>query len=319
MNYRSISDLSKAIRSNLFRVPADVDLVVGIPRSGMLAASILALNLNIRFCDVDFFLKNDALRSGVTRNARYPAINSPSDAKHILIVDDSVSSGESLQLIRNQIVAERRPQRVTYCAIYTAPSATEKVDVYFEVLKHPRVFEWNLMHRAFLQECCVDIDGVLCVDPTELQNDDGPAYKEFLRNASPLVIPSYPVGHLVTSRLERYRGETEQWLKKHNVAYGMLHMLDLPDAKTRRLLGCHASFKAEVYGRLTNTELFIESEPDQAKLIANLSGKHVLCFSTQEMCDPAHSFVQMQNKTRSLARRVLGKVVRESKKLISND
>jgi hypothetical protein len=49
MNFRSISDLS----ADLFRwsdeLPRDLTLIVGIPRSGILAASILALHRNLPF------------------------------------------------------------------------------------------------------------------------------------------------------------------------------------------------------------------------------------------------------------------------------
>lgn len=35
MNYRSISDLNQIILKRLYIIPRDIDLVVGIPRSGM--------------------------------------------------------------------------------------------------------------------------------------------------------------------------------------------------------------------------------------------------------------------------------------------
>ena len=38
MHYRSISDMNDAIVRNLHRLPRDIDLVVGVPRSGILAA-----------------------------------------------------------------------------------------------------------------------------------------------------------------------------------------------------------------------------------------------------------------------------------------
>ncbi len=45
MNYRNIADLNHTIRQNLHRLPRNVDVVVdvvvGIPRSGLLAANIV--------------------------------------------------------------------------------------------------------------------------------------------------------------------------------------------------------------------------------------------------------------------------------------
>jgi hypothetical protein len=49
MNYRSIADLSNTITRNLHRLPRDVDLIVGVPPSGILAAAITALSLIVRF------------------------------------------------------------------------------------------------------------------------------------------------------------------------------------------------------------------------------------------------------------------------------
>ena len=45
--------------------------------------------------------------------------------------------------------------------------------------------------------------------PTKEQNDDGPEYVSFLLNAVPLYLPGSKIGTLVTSRLEKYRVETE--------------------------------------------------------------------------------------------------------------
>ena len=45
MNYRSISDLNNIILQRLSILPRDFDLIVGVPRSGMLPANLLALYL----------------------------------------------------------------------------------------------------------------------------------------------------------------------------------------------------------------------------------------------------------------------------------
>lgn len=317
MNYRSIADLSNTIRKNIHEIPRDVDLIVGVPRSGMLAANILALNLNLRFCDINSFVNDVALIQGRTRQSRHPLLEYPSQAKHALIVDDSIYSGMSLDFVKSKIEEKSLVKKVTYCAIYAAPLSAKLVDIYLELVKLPRLFEWNLMHRPFLSECCVDIDGVLCVDPTDEQNDDGPAYIEFIESAQPLAIPSYPVGHLVTSRLEKYRSETERWLAEHGIEYQKLHMLDLPDAKTRRQLGCHASFKAGIYRKLRDTSLFIESEPVQAIQIANSSGKPALSFSTQQFYESNVSYAYVAHKSRRLLHRLVAKLVRMSKRLLN--
>jgi uncharacterized HAD superfamily protein len=156
------------------------------------------------------------------------------------------------------------------------------VDFHFEVCRLPRAFEWNFMTNPILESACVDIDGVLCVDPTPEQNDDGPAYESFLDSAAPLHRPSRRIFALVTSRLEKYRVQTEKWLAGQNIEYGHLHMMDVPDMATRRRLGNHADFKAAFYAK-SKARLFIESEPRQALRIAEMTDKPVLCVSNCEM------------------------------------
>ncbi len=64
MNFRSIQDLNEAIVRGLPRIPRDVDLVVGIPRSGLLAGSILALHLNVPLTDLQGLIEGRTIQSG---------------------------------------------------------------------------------------------------------------------------------------------------------------------------------------------------------------------------------------------------------------
>ena len=92
------------------------------------------------------------------------------------------------------------------------------------------------------------------------QNDDGKNYVDFLLNAKPHILPSYKIHSLVTSRLEKYRSYTEQWLKKHNILYENLIMLDLPDKDSRLKLNAHAAHKAAYYKKSSNLEIFQAKE-----------------------------------------------------------
>ena len=316
MNYRSIADLSHTIRENLHKIPRDIDLIVGVPRSGILPANIIALSSNLKITDLAGYIANTTLLSGQTRKSLFAEVLKPTDAKHVLVVDDSIDSGCSLKSTQTKIAELRRKQKITYCVIYSTKQSTHQPDIFFEVVPAPRIFEWNVMHRPALAQCCLDIDGLLCLDPTDAENDDGPAYINFLRNVPSLVVPSHKIGHLVTSRLEKYRNETELWLEKHGFVYGQLHMLDLPDAKTRRHLGCHASFKASIFRRLADTELFIESEASQAIDIANIAGKPVLCSRTQKIYYPGASYALVERKTYTFVRRVLNKLKNITKRVL---
>lgn len=280
MNYRSIADLNSGIKRLIPELPNDLDLIVGIPRSGLLVANLLALHLNLPLTDVEGLCKNRILQTG----RRYEDDNIPDLLKNnkVLIVDDSVYSGMQMKQARAKLENARLPHQIYYAAVYVTPQGHRCTDFWHEIVDLPRVFEWNVMHHDVLANSCVDIDGILCPDPTEQENDDGENYQRFLTNVKPLIVPTKNIGWLVTCRLEKYRDLTEEWLKKHNISYRQLVMMDLPDKETRVALGSHASFKAKVY-KTVNAELFIESSYGQAQEIVNLADKPVLCTETGQM------------------------------------
>lgn len=291
MQYRSIADMNATIARNLHRLPGDIDLVVGIPRSGMLAANLLSLTANIQMTDLDSFVAGKIFSSGITK--RSTALGrTMAEMRRVLILDDSINGGSAMREARVKAAAAGIPRdRLIFAAVYGTYEEYEETDFVFEVVQQPRLFQWNFMHHKFLGQSCVDIDGVLCLDPTNEENDDGPGYLRFLAEAHPLYVPTHRIASLVTSRLEKYRSETEAWLRKRGIEYEELVMLDLPSKEERRRLAAHGRFKAEVYRR-SNAILFIESEHNQAVNIAKLSGKPVLCVETHEIITPTSALVR---------------------------
>lgn len=285
MNFRTISQMNDHIVAGLGKVPRDVDLIVGIPRSGMLPATILALSLNVALTDLNGFLNGRLLEAGISRKG-FQRISQLEDAKKILVVDDSCFSGSQMAVVRKQVTNANFGGQVLYAAVYTTEESCNLVDLYFDVCPMPRMFEWNIMHHPGLQQACLDIDGVLCIDPTDAENDDGDNYSRFLDEAKPLWIPTAPVGWLVTSRLEKYRPQTETWLAKHRVKYGELIMLNMASAAERRAAKCHGRFKGEVYGSKP-AQLFIESDPAQSAEITELSCKAVFCVADRQVYLPS--------------------------------
>ena len=278
MNYRNIDDLNHCILQHLSILPRDFDLIVGIPRSGMFPANLLALYLNLPVTDLDSFRNGHVYQTG----ERGKTFNM-THIRKVLVVDDSIATGNAINKCRTLLKALNDNYEIKYCAIYSVPEHTRSVDYHFEILDYPRFFQWNIMNHGILKKACLDIDGVLCVDPTPEENDDGPRYREFLLNAQPLFIPRTEVGTLVTSRLEKYRPETMAWLKKNHVKYDKLVMLDLPNKEARQRANCHASFKAKEYKLSTTYMLFVESSLQQAIEINRLTKKPVLCTETFQM------------------------------------
>ncbi|WCT74326.1 phosphoribosyltransferase [Sphingomonas naphthae] len=281
MEYRSLADLNDTVCRQIDRIPPDVSLVVGVPRSGLLAANLIALNLNLPLLDLEAWLHGLAPHVGRTVRSTMKA----RDRERVLVVDDSILSGESMVTVRERVAAARPDADVLYCAVYGAGGDHPEVDLTLESVAHPRIFQWNLMRHNRLATACFDIDGVLCADPEHHENDDGPLYEQFVLNARPLLVPGVRIGHLVTSRLERFRPQTEAWLDARGIEYDRLWMIDLPTAEERRRLKAHAPHKARVY-RETGACLFVESEDRQAQTIAELSGLPVLSIEGQRMVWP---------------------------------
>jgi uncharacterized HAD superfamily protein/adenine/guanine phosphoribosyltransferase-like PRPP-binding protein len=306
MHYRSIADLNDDIIAGLPRIPADVDLVVGIPRSGLLAGTLIALALNVPIADVEGFAAGRILSAGRTRRRKLFDAD-PRNARRVLVVDDSADTGQSMREARERLVAAFPGTAFCFCVVYGVAQRCEGVDLVLKVVPQPRLFQWNIMHHNMLARCCVDIDGVLCADPSEEQNDDGERYLEFLLDAPPVHTPTRRIGWLVTSRLEKYRKETETWLARRDIDYGALVMLDLPSKEARQRTGSHAAFKAEVYGRTPDALLFIESERDQARDISRLAGKPVLSLGSQELFTPEPlSAAALAQRLRTLPSRYKG-------------
>ena len=285
MFYRSIADLNSIILKRLSILPRDFDLIVGVPRSGMLPANLLALYLNKPYTDIHSFLSGHIYKSGA--RGQFFAND---EFKTVLVVDDSVSSGKAIIEVKEMLKPHSDRFRFSYCTVYMLPGKEHLVDYYFETVPLPRYFQWNIFNYSSLEKACFDIDGVLCADPSPDQNDDGPRYRDFLLSAQPLYIPGAKIGTLVTSRLEKYRKETELWLEKNKVRYNDLVMLDLPDMAARQRANNHAEHKAGVY-KSKPYVLFFESDLSQARGINRLTGKPVFCTETFEMIFDSESVI----------------------------
>ena len=285
MYYRNVKDLNNIILQRLSIIPRNLDLIVGVPRSGMLPANLLALYLNKPYTDIHSFLNGHIYKSGA--RSQFFDI---AEFKNILIIDDSIASGSAMVEVKESLKHLNDKFNIKYCAIYVIPGKEKMVDYYFETVPLPRYFQWNILNHTTLEKACFDIDGVLCADPLPEENDDGEKYINFLLNAPPLFIPGSKIGTIVTSRLEKYRKETETWLAANNIKYNDLVMLDLPNMEARQRANNHGDHKAKAYLAKPYV-LFIESEYNQAVEINRITKKPVLCTANFEMIFESESFM----------------------------
>ena len=249
------------------------DLVVGIARSGIIPATILALHWNVSLCSLQDYI-NGQFSMGC--GLRY---QDPKEIKNVMIVDDSIRMGGTIAEAKRLVKKANFNHKVGWAVIYADDDKDYENIIFHKTIRQGRMFQWNwISHKEMLSHSVWDIDGCMCVKPTVEQNDDGEKYRKFLLNAPPLYLPQYPINGIVTSRLEKFRPETEQWLKKHNVKYKELIMLNYPTGRSRRMLGHHAHHKAMQF-KVIKSSFFVEDELWQAEEIHKITGKHVLCLA----------------------------------------
>lgn len=273
LNVRSIADMSRLIAENLHRIDrTKFDCIVGIPRSGMIPAAMIATHLQLPLADVRGYAAG--IVSGRSGASERPG-------KRVLLVDDSANKGGAMARALDLLPKGTEVTRLAIFGPYQRQPESI-VDVWFEIVPGPRVFAWNMAKHIRLPRWGFDFDGVFCRDPLKAENDDGPAYARFLREAEPLFVPQRPIGHIVTCRLEKYRTRTENWLRRHGVRFERLHMMPYATKAERMAAGNRGGWKAGVVREL-EVEMFIESCPKQAGIIAREAGVPVWCTRTQSL------------------------------------
>lgn len=273
LNFRSVADLNRAIAQNLWRLDrTKYDVVVGIPRSGMIPASLIATHLQLPLADATSY-RHDLVfgRSGKLMAA----------GPRVLLVDDTSNNGHAMQ--RAVQMLGPRALKVTRLAIYGPYKGDNSiVDMFFEECPGPRAFQWNLWKHIRLERWGFDFDGVFCRDPSKEENDDGARYETFMATAPAMFMPQRPVGVVITCRLEKYRDDTLRQLARYGIIANQLIMMPYPTKAARQAAGNRGGWKAAKIKEL-GLEFFVESSPSQAKVIASNAQIPVWCTSTQEL------------------------------------
>jgi hypothetical protein len=275
LTVKSVADLNSAVIANLHRLDRrQFDVVVGIPRSGMIPAAILSTQLQLPLADVETFARGQAWgRSGVCESAK----------SRVLLVDDTSNRGGAMARAVERI--RKKASEITRFAVYGPYRGDLSIiDIFCEIVPGPRAFEWNMAKHRRLPRWGFDFDGVLCRDPDKSENDDGPRYLKFLDKAEPLFVPQRPIGHIVTGRAEKYRAETEAWLHRHGIEFQQLHMTPWHTKAERmsevKFAGGRGGWKAGIVKGL-GVEMFVESCPKQAGIIAREVQIPVWCTRTR--------------------------------------
>jgi uncharacterized HAD superfamily protein/hypoxanthine phosphoribosyltransferase len=275
MNFVSYKRLYEDIYRWVRVLPKDFDLIIGIPRSGLLPALLLSLHYNIPVSEIESFKNGHIFKSG--QRGQFVSNIKKNIIHKVIVVDDSCTSGKSIANAK-YILKNVKGYDIKYGAMYVTEDSKKYVDYFCSIINSPRCFQWNWMHHTFLMNSCSDMDGVLCGSPSHKQNDDGKNYIQFLKNAKPMFIPSVKIKYIVTARLEKYRRLTEEWLSRYNIKYEKLFMMNYPNMQKRKKDGKYSEYKAGIYMK-SNAILFIEDDIVQAQKIAQITRKPVLCIT----------------------------------------
>jgi hypothetical protein len=275
MRFKSFCDLSRDIQVRLLpQLPRDISIVYGIPRSGMVPATIVATTLGATLASV-----GGPPAFGSRRKHKIL----PEGGKSLLI-DDSIHTGKAMSAA---IASLGGDSAIDYrCAVYAHSQSLASVDFFAEILDGPRIFQWNFTGISATKTFCWDLDGVICTNPT-VYDDDGEEYRYHIVNdVRPLYLPQVKVKGIVTNRIERWRPETEKWLHQFGVQYERLLMQPWRTASERREKSGPAEFKAEHLIRL-GASAFIESHDGQAQRIAAITGRPVLSIESMRLFNGA--------------------------------
>jgi len=266
-HYISYAQLVRDCIAFARRLPP-VRAIAGIPRSGLIPASLLALDLNVPMIALESLCENESVEIPVPRRG----FGRRAQDGIILVVDDTSASGRQIDHLRTLI---RVP--VQYAAIYVEDRPIIHVDHYHSKLPNfAQFYEWTMFHDGNNRSLLTDLDGVLCDDWTGGSEDElAVQYQEFLENAHPRRIPSFSVKGIVTNRLERHRPETEAWLKRHGIEYDSLVMSPHLTFSARDAARDAAARKADAYMADPTLKLFVESDDAQAREIALRTGRPV--------------------------------------------
>lgn len=281
--FLTVNDLANDAFKLSSMIPPDVKAIVGVARSGMTPANIVATMLHLPLLAVRQTL-NDVIPVGNGWRMGGSDHVSVSKSVKVAVIDDTSMTGNSFRAIKPLL--ERTFDDYVTCSVYVNPLATLKPDIYCHELPWPHLLEWNLFNSVLSPNCATDFDGVLCHDCAGWQDDDGDHYLEFIKNAIPKYLSrKVPIPLIVTARIEKYRQQTEDWLERHGVKFNRLVMHPAKNVHERRKDDI-AAFKAHHFEEWAKRHhprprpsMFIESEPHQSKRINEITNRLVLCPS----------------------------------------
>jgi hypoxanthine phosphoribosyltransferase len=142
LTWKKIHEASLKLASEIARERLEIDLIVGILRGGYIIARILGDMLgteNIGVVEVKFY-------KGIEERAERPIITQPLTAdvkgKNVLVVDDVVDSGRTLEIVTEQ-VRLRGARSVRTAVLFYKPKSIIRPDFFAQETSEWVVFPWE--------------------------------------------------------------------------------------------------------------------------------------------------------------------------------
>ena len=246
--------------------PHNYDIIVGIPRSGLLVANLIAVKLGKPLTTPELLDKNRYWMSQRPKNSI--------EVKRILLVDDAIYLGDSVEKNRQLVASINSDFSVTTASLIVDDASKNMVDLYYKAIPFPNMFEWNIMHVKRGKLAC-DMDGVICEECSPAIDSDEEQYRNWIKNARPYLIPAFEIDIIISNRLEKYRAITEEWLAGHGVRYKELLLWDIESKDERE--GKWAQNKI-AHVLKTAPDIVWESSLGQASDIWNATRIPTLCI-----------------------------------------
>jgi hypothetical protein len=242
------SEISQAVRHVIKHLPSDVGGIVAVPRSGVPAAALLAMELHVPL----YHLSASGLvqaKGGARTNKGY------ADGTRLVLVDDSSCTGTSLKQLKS---THQDIDNMFKVVLFSTPATAGNWDLVYQQLTEPHFFEWNFFNSTYITSAALDLDGILCHN-----GSDAPRW---LPRRS-------PAKAIITARTEPERQGTEAWLAKWGILYERLVMF--PGTAEERTPAAVAKYKASEVQK-AGAAFYVESEPGLSDMLRE-RGVRVLC------------------------------------------
>ncbi len=291
MLYVTYIDLVNDIRCNIYKIQENAKKgafcgVIGVPRSGMLPAGIISQYLNVGLCSLNEFLEYqmDAFSNHGKRLLNLPN----TEKKRILVVEDTCFDGYSLLETKNKLEQFNEVYEFVFMAVYLEGKCGKYFpDLYLRdvrnndgFIKNIVLYEWNILHHHYQDKVIYDLDGVIFVEPPDER--DTQSYVEYIKNPTPLFIPSTQVPITIcTYRLRKYYDITVESL--HNIGIDNPNIIMYNSEEYEDRVVSPYEYKSYMYKNSEDKLLFVESDDFQARKIYEITGKPVYCTDTNKM------------------------------------